>query len=164
MLAVLDRVAEMAEWQRPARPGITRGLAVEESYDSYVAEVIEISLAAGRPKVERVHVAVDCGRAINPGQVQTQMQGAVIEALGAAMRVKITVADGRTEQSNFHDYPILRIGEVPRIDVSIVETGSPLGGVGEPGVPPLAPALMNALHAAAGRRIRSTPLADHGLA
>ncbi|MDF0494141.1 xanthine dehydrogenase family protein molybdopterin-binding subunit [Bradyrhizobium yuanmingense] len=164
MLAVLDRVAEMAEWQRPARPGITRGLAVVESYDSYVAEVVEISLAAGQPKVERVHVAVDCGRAINPGQVQTQMQGAVIEALGAAMRVKITIADGRTEQSNFHDYPILRIGEVPRIDVAIVETGSPLGGVGEPGVPPLAPALMNALHAAAGRRIRSTPLADHGLA
>jgi isoquinoline 1-oxidoreductase beta subunit len=164
MLAVLDRVAEMSEWNRPARPGVTRGIAVVESYGSPVAEVVEISIANGRPKVERVCVAIDCGRAVNPGQVEQQMQGSVIEALGAAMRVKITIANGRTEQSNFHDYPILRIDEAPRIDVGIVEIGSPLGGVGEPGVPPLAPALMNALHAALGRRIRSMPLSNHGLA
>jgi isoquinoline 1-oxidoreductase subunit beta len=164
MLAVLDRVAEMSGWGRPVQPGITRGLAVVESYGSPVAEVVEISLANGRPKVERVHVAIDCGRAINPGQVEQQMQGSVIEALGAATRVKITIANGRTEQSNFHDYPILRIEEVPTINVGIVEIGSPLGGVGEPGVPPLAPALINAVHAATGRRIRSMPLSDHGLA
>jgi isoquinoline 1-oxidoreductase subunit beta len=164
MRAVLDRVAQMSGWDRPAHAGVSRGLAVVDSYGSPVAQVVEISLAEGRPKVERVHVAIDCGRAINPGQVEQQMKGSVIEALGAAMRVKITIANGRAEQSNFHDYPILRIAEAPHIDVGIVEIGSPLGGVGEPGVPPLAPALMNAVQAATGRRIRSMPLSDHGLA
>jgi isoquinoline 1-oxidoreductase beta subunit len=164
MLAVLDRVARMARWTEAPPPGVTRGLAVVDSYGSPVAQVVELRLHDGRPVVGRVHVAIDCGRAINPGQVEQQMQGSVIEALGAALRVKVTVQDGRTVQSNFHDYPILRIDEVPPVDVGIVEIGSPLGGVGEPGVPPLAPALTNALFAAAGRRIRSLPLADHGLA
>jgi isoquinoline 1-oxidoreductase beta subunit len=118
----------------------------------------------GKPKIEQVFVAIDCGRAINPGQVEQQMQGSVIEALGAAMRAKITIADGRAEQSNFHDYSLPRIEETPRITVGIVEIGSPLGGVGEPGVPPLAPALTNALFAATRQRIRSMPLSDHGLA
>ncbi|HIP80204.1 MAG TPA: xanthine dehydrogenase family protein molybdopterin-binding subunit, partial [Kiloniellaceae bacterium] len=101
---------------------------------------------------------------INPAQVETQIQGSVAEALGAALRVKISVADGRTEQSNFDSYPIVRIDEAPEIDVAIVESGAALGGVGEPGVPPLAGALCNAVFAATGRRIRSLPLADHGLA
>jgi isoquinoline 1-oxidoreductase beta subunit len=118
-------------------------------------------LVNGQPKVERVHAAIDCGRAINPGQVETQIQGSVIEALGAALRVQITLKDGRAEQSNFSDYPILRIDEVPQITVSIVEIGSPLGGVGEPGVPPLAPALVNAIQAANGQRVRSLPALAH---
>jgi isoquinoline 1-oxidoreductase beta subunit len=164
MLAVLDRAAAMAKWDEPAQAGIHRGIAVVDSYGSPVAEVVEISLTGNRPKVERVHVAIDCGRAVNPGQVEQQMQGSVIEAMGAALRVKVTLKDGRAEQSNFHDYPILRIEETPRIDVAIVEIGSPLGGVGEPGVPPLAPALANALFAATRQRVRSLPLADHGLA
>jgi isoquinoline 1-oxidoreductase beta subunit len=164
MLAVLDRAAEMARWDTPAPAGITRGIAVVESYGSPVAEVVETRLAAGKVQVTRVHAAIDCGRAINPGQVEQQIQGSVIEALGAALRVKVTIRDGRAEQSNFHDYPILRIDEVPQVDVGIVEIGSPLGGVGEPGVPPLAPALANALFAATRQRIRSLPLADHGLA
>jgi isoquinoline 1-oxidoreductase beta subunit len=164
MLAVLDRAAAMARWSEPAAPGVTRGLAVVESYGSPVAEVVEITLPNGRPKVERVHVAIDCGRAIHPGQVEQQMVGSVIEALGAALRVKVTVENGRAVQSNFHDYPILRLDETPRVDVGIVEIGSPLGGVGEPGVPPLAPALANALFAATRQRVRSLPLADHGLA
>jgi isoquinoline 1-oxidoreductase beta subunit len=164
MLAVLDRVAGMARWSEPAAAGVTRGLAVVESYGSPVAEVVEITMRNGRPRVERVHVAIDCGRAIHPGQVEQQMVGGVIEALGAALRVKVTIRDGRAEQSNFHDYPILRLDETPRVDVGIVEIGSPLGGVGEPGIPPLAPALANALFAATRQRVRSLPFADHGLA
>ena len=160
MLAVLDRVAEMSRWSEQAPEGIARGLAVVESYGSYVAQVVEARIASGAIEVERVHAAIDCGRAINPGQVETQIQGAVIDALGAALRQKVTIRDGRAEQSNFHDYPLLHIEEAPSVEVSIVETGSPLGGVGEPGVPPVAPALTNALFAATRQRIRSLPLSD----
>lgn len=157
MLAVLDRAAEMAGWGRPAAPGVFRGIAVADSYGSPVAEVVELRVEGGVPRVARVHVAIDCGRAINPGQVEAQMQGSVVEALGAALRGQVTLADGRAQQSNFHDYPLLRIAEAPEVRVGIVEIGSPLGGVGEPGVPPLAPALAAALHAATGRRFRSMP-------
>lgn len=155
MLAVLDRVAAMARWGEAQ--DLHRGIAVAESYGSVVAQVVELRMAGNTPRVERVHVAIDCGRAINPGQVETQMTGSVIEALGVAMHGRITVAEGRAEQSNFHDYPLLRIDEVPQVDVAIVEIGSPLGGVGEPGLPPLAPALAGALHAATRQRFRTTP-------
>ncbi|MFQ3786493.1 molybdopterin cofactor-binding domain-containing protein [Halomonas sp. A29] len=161
MLAVLDRVAEMSRWDEPAAEGIARGLAVVESYGSYVAQVVEARVDDDGIDVERVHVAIDCGRAINPDQVEAQMQGSVIDALGMALRQKVTINDGRAEQSNFHDYPLLRIGEAPSVSVSIVEIGSPLGGVGEPGIPPLAPALANALFAATQQRVRSLPLSDH---
>jgi isoquinoline 1-oxidoreductase beta subunit len=162
MLAVLDRVAEMSRWSEPAPDGIARGLAVVESYNSYVAQVVEARVSDRRIDVDRVYAAIDCGRAINPGQIETQIQGAVIDALGAALRQKVTIRDGRAEQSNFHDYPILRMQEAPQVAVSIVDIGSPLGGVGEPGVPPLAPALANALFAARRQRVRSLPLSDHG--
>ncbi len=161
MLAVLDRVAEMSHWHEPAAVGISRGLAVVESYGSYVAQVVEARADDEGIQVKRVHAAIDCGRAINPGQVEAQLQGAVIDALGAAMRQKVTIRDGHAEQSNFHDYPLLRIGEAPEVAVSIVDIGSPLGGVGEPGIPPLAPALANALFAATQQRIRHLPLTDH---
>ncbi|WP_141439848.1 xanthine dehydrogenase family protein molybdopterin-binding subunit [Vreelandella titanicae] len=161
MLAVLDRVAEISHWQEPAAEGISRGLAVVESYGSYVAQVVEARADDESIQVERVYAAIDCGRAINPGQVEAQIQGAVIDALGAAMRQKVTIRDGHAEQSNFHDYPLLRIGEAPAVMVSIVDIGSPLGGVGEPGIPPLAPALANALFAATQQRIRHLPLSDH---
>lgn len=161
MLAVLDRVAEISHWHEPAAEGISRGLAVVESYGSYVAQVVEARADDEGIQVERVHAAIDCGRAINPGQVEAQLQGAVIDALGAAMRQKVTIRDGHAEQSNFHDYPLLRIGEAPEVAVSIVDIGSPLGGVGEPGIPPLAPALANALFAATQQRIRHLPLSDH---
>ncbi|TMU27129.1 xanthine dehydrogenase family protein molybdopterin-binding subunit [Halomonas sp. ATBC28] len=161
MLAVLDRVAEISHWQEPAAEGISRGLAVVESYGSYVAQVVEARADDEGIQVERVYAAIDCGRAINPGQVEAQIQGAVIDALGAAMRQKVTIRDGHAEQSNFHDYPLLRIGEAPAVTVSIVDIGSPLGGVGEPGIPPLAPALANALFAATQQRIRHLPLSDH---
>nr|WP_163500885.1 molybdopterin cofactor-binding domain-containing protein [Halomonas socia] len=161
MLAVLDRVAEMSRWSELASEGMGRGLAVVESYGSCVAQVVEARVDDAGIHVERVHAAIDCGRAINPGQVEAQMQGSVIDALGAALRQKVTLRDGHAEQSNFHDYPLLRIGEAPSVAVSLVEIGSPLGGVGEPGVPPLAPALANALFAATQQRIRHLPLTDH---
>jgi isoquinoline 1-oxidoreductase beta subunit len=161
MLAVLDRIAEISHWHEPAAEGISRGLAVVESYGSYVAQVVEARADDEGIQVERVYAAIDCGRAINPGQVEAQLQGAVIDALGAAMRQKVTIRDGHAEQSNFHDYPLLRIGEAPAVTVSIVDIGSPLGGVGEPGIPPLAPALANALFAATQQRIRHLPLSDH---
>lgn len=161
MLAVLDKAAEMARWSTPAPRGISRGIAVVDCYGSPVAEVVELRMVGNQPQVVRVHAAIDCGRAINPGQVEAQVQGSVIEALGAAMRVKITLKDGRAEQSNFGDYPIMRIDEVPEVNVAIVDTGSPLGGVGEPGVPPLAPALANALEAATAKRVRSLPIVDY---
>ncbi|PAU76088.1 xanthine dehydrogenase family protein molybdopterin-binding subunit [Halomonas salipaludis] len=161
MLAVLDRVGEMSRWSEPAPEGISRGLAVVESYGSYVAQVVEAQANGEGVHVERVYVAIDCGRAINPGQVEAQMQGSVVDALGAALNQKVTIRDGRAEQSNFHDYPLLRIGEEPSVSVSIVEIGSPLGGVGEPGIPPLAPALANALFVATRQRVRHLPLSDH---
>ncbi|MDF2095364.1 xanthine dehydrogenase family protein molybdopterin-binding subunit [Aquibaculum arenosum] len=161
MLAVLDRAAEMSGWGEDAPEGIARGLAVVESYGSYVAQVVEARVEEGTISVERVYAAIDCGHAINPGQVETQIQGAVIDALGAALRQKVTIRDGRTEQANFYDYPLLTIEEAPSVAVSIVETGSPLGGVGEPGVPPVAPALANALFAATAQRVRRLPFSDH---
>jgi isoquinoline 1-oxidoreductase beta subunit len=157
MLAVLDRVAEMARWSERPAANLHRGIAVVDSYGSPVAEVVELRIEGGTPRVERVHVAIDPGRAINPGQVEAQMCGSVVEALGAALHARITVANGRAEQSNFHDYPLPRMDAVPEVRAAIVETGAPLGGVGEPGVPPLAPALAGALHAATGRRFRSLP-------
>jgi isoquinoline 1-oxidoreductase subunit beta len=159
MLAVLDRVAEMAAWRSPAPPGISRGVAVVDSYGSPCAQIVELRVAGGMPRVERVHVAIDCGRAINPGQVEAQMQGSVVEALGAALRGRITLAGGAAVQSNFHDVELLRMDEAPEVRVGIVEIGSPLGGVGEPAVPPLAPALAGAWFAATGRRQRSLPFA-----
>ncbi|MBD3894660.1 xanthine dehydrogenase family protein molybdopterin-binding subunit [Halomonas sp. ML-15] len=161
MLAVLERVAEMSHWSEPAPEGVSRGLAVVESYGSYVAQVVEARADDGDFHVDRVYVAIDCGRAINPGQVEAQMEGSVVDALGAALSQKVTIRDGRAEQSNFHDYALLRIGEAPAVSVDIVEIGSPLGGVGEPGIPPLAPALANALFAATQQRVRHLPLSDH---
>lgn len=161
MLAVLDRVADMSRWHEPTPDGVARGLAVVESYGSYVAQVVEARTDGDGIRVARVHAAIDCGRAINPGQVETQIQGAVMDALGAAMRQKVTIRDGHAEQANFYDYPLLRMEEAPHVAVSIVDIGSPLGGVGEPGIPPVAPALANALFVARRQRLRSLPLSDH---
>jgi isoquinoline 1-oxidoreductase subunit beta len=164
MRAVLERAAKMSQWSTPAPSGIHRGVAVVDSYGSPVAEVVELRMVQGKPQVQRVHVAIDCGRAINPGQVSAQMHGSVVDALGAALRGRISIAEGRATNSNFFDYPILRMGEIPEVRTEIVEIGSPLGGAGESGVPPLAPALVNALRAAGGSVVRQLPLSRVGLA
>lgn len=161
---VLTRAAELANWSAPAPSGVHRGASVVGSYGSFVAQVAEIEMESERFRVPKVYAAIDCGRAINPGQVETQVQGAVIDALGATLRTKITLDQGAAMQSNFTDYELVRMDEAPAVEVAIVDSGAALGGVGEPGVPPLAGAVCNAVFAATGRRIRSLPLADHGLA
>lgn len=154
--AVLDRVAEMSRWgNTPA--GRYQGVAVHESFHTVVAEVVEISLLDGRPKLEKVYCVVDCGLVVNPDIVRAQMEGGILFGLTAALKSKITLKGGRVEQSNFHDYPMLRMNEVPDIEVEILAIDRHPSGVGEPGTPPAAPALGNAIFAATGKRLRSLP-------
>ncbi|GFE63161.1 xanthine dehydrogenase family protein molybdopterin-binding subunit [Litoreibacter roseus] len=165
---VLERAAAMAGWDQTPPEGVYRGVSVVGSYNSMVAQVAEVAMVGegddARVTVPRVFAAIDCGRAIHPGQVETQIQGSVIDALGPVLRAKITLEGGAAVQSNYTDYQLVRIDEAPAVAVEIVDTGASLGGVGEPGVPPLAGAVCNAVFAATGRRIRALPLADHGLA
>lgn len=156
--AVLELAAEMAGWGKPLAAGRARGVAVAESFGSYVAEVAEVSLEDGKPRVHRVVIAADVGTVVNPDTVVAQMESAVVFGLSAALYGKITLKDGKVEQSNFHDYPILRISEMPKVEVHVVKSAEPPGGVGEPGTPPIAPAVANALFALTGKRIRSLPL------
>ncbi|MGC2672711.1 MAG: molybdopterin cofactor-binding domain-containing protein, partial [Candidatus Acidiferrum sp.] len=126
---------------------------------SYVAQVVEASVdKSGEVRVHRVVCALDCGLVINPDTVRAQMEGGIIFGLTAALKTEITLKDGRVVQGNFDDYPMLRIFESPKIEVHIVPSGESPTGVGEPGVPPVAPALANALFAATGKRIRRLPI------
>ncbi|MEQ9464694.1 MAG: molybdopterin cofactor-binding domain-containing protein [Haliea sp.] len=154
---VLDAVAEAANWGKAA-PGRFQGLAVHASFHSVVAEVVEISLEDGKPRLEHVYCAVDCGQVINPDIVRDQMIGGIVFALSAALYGEITLKDGAVEQGNYHDYPVLRQNEVPPMTVVLLDSDAPPTGVGEPGTPPAAPALANALFAATGVRQRRLPL------
>lgn len=160
--AVLELAAIKADWGKPLaeKEGLRRGrgIAVHESFHSYVAEVAEVSVRSdGSFSVDRVVCAVDCGIAVNPDQVRAQMEGGIGFALSAARHSAITLKEGWVEQSNFDNYPLLRIGEMPRVEVHIVPSEAAPTGVGEPGVPPLAPAVANALFAATGKRLRRLP-------
>lgn len=155
---VVDVVARNANWGGSLPQGRGRGIAAHYSFVTYVAHVIEASVENGQVKVHRVDCAVDCGLAVNPDRVRAQMEGAVIFGLSLALHGNITAKDGRIEQSNFHDHPVLRITETPEINVHIVQSDKPPTGVGEPGVPPVAPALVNAIYAATGQRIRELPI------
>lgn len=161
-IGVLDLAAAKAGWSKPLAPksGVRRGrgIAVHESFRSFVAEVAEVSVKPdGSFSVDRVVCAVDCGIAVNPDQIGAQMEGGIGFALSAALHSAITFKDGRVEQSNFNDYPLLRISEMPHVEVHIVQSQAAPTGVGEPGVPPLAPAVANALFAATGKRLRKLP-------
>jgi isoquinoline 1-oxidoreductase beta subunit len=156
--AVLEAAAQKAGWGKPLPKGRWRGVAVHESFNTYVAEVAEISIADGKPKVERVVCAVDCGVAVNPDMVRAQMESGIIFGLSAALYGEIALKDGQVVQSNFHDYPILRINETPKIEVHIVPSSAKPTGVGEPGVPPIAPAVANAVFAATGKPVRRLPI------
>lgn len=158
-LAVLNLAAEKAGWGRKLPPGTGRGIAVHESFNTFVAEVADVRVMKdGAIKVERVVCAVDCGIAVNPDVIRAQMEGGIGFALSAALHGAITLNQGRVEQSNFHDYRPLRINEMPRIDVYILQSDAAPTGVGEPGVPPVAPAVANSIFAATGKRLRNLPL------
>ena len=161
--AVLRLAAEQAGWGEPLPEGRFRGVALAESFNSYVAQVAEISLDdAGRIRVQRVVCAVDCGTPINPDQIRAQMEGGIGFGLGAILRSEITLTDGLVDQDNFHTYEVLRIEEMPHVEVHIVPSEEAPTGVGEPGVPPIGPAVANAVYAATRTRYRSLPLTRHG--
>jgi isoquinoline 1-oxidoreductase subunit beta len=156
-LGVVNLAAEKAGWGRPLSAGRFRGLAAHESFGSWVAQVAEVSVANGRVRVHRVVCAVDCGTCVNPAGVRAQMEGAVAFGLSAALHGELTLKAGRVQQSNFHDYPLLRLNEMPEVEVHIVPSDEKAGGIGEPGVPPIAPAVANAIFAATGKRMRRLP-------
>ena len=156
-LAVLNLAAEKFGWGKPLPKGHAAGLAVHESFGSIVAEVAEVSVKDGRPRVHRVVCAVDCGSVVNPDGVVAQMESGIVYGLSAALHGAITLKDGRVEQSNFHDYPALRLADMPRVEVHLAPSGRAMGGAGEPGTPPIAPAVGNALAALTGQRLRSLP-------
>jgi len=163
-LAALNLAAEKAGWSQPLAAGKAdekrgRGIAVHESFGTVVAQVAEVTVDKDNKfKVDRVVCAVDCGLAVNPDNVRSQMEGGIGFGLTAALNGKITLKDGAVEQSNFHDYPLVRINEMPADEVHIVPSTAKPTGVGEPGVPPIAPAVANALAQATGKRFRSLPL------
>ena len=160
---VLDAAAKAAGWGNSPEPGRGRGIALHESFGSIVAEVVEASVDAGKMRAERVVCAVDAGYAVNPDGLAAQMESGIVYGLTAALYGEISLEQGRVKQSNFHDYPMLRIDEMPEVETIIVDSGGPLGGAGEPGTPPLAPALTNAIHDAIGVRIRELPISKHDL-
>ena len=157
-LAVLNLAAEKAGWGSALPEGRARGIALHESFGSIVAEVVEVSLQAGTPRVHRVVCAVDCGTVINPGLVAQQMESAVVFGLTAALHGRIDIQDGVVQQRNFDSYPMVRLAAAPLVETWTVASQRPPAGVGEPGVPPLAPALANALFVLTGKRQRSLPL------
>ena len=164
MLAVLDLAAQKANWGSPLPAGRARGIATHFSFDSYVAQVAEVSVDKdGTVHVHRVVAAVDCGRTVNPDTVKGQIEGGIIFGLTATLKTEITLDKGRVQQRNFHDYPMLRMFESPAVEVYIVPSTEHPTGVGEPGVPPVAPAVANAIFAATGKRVRRLPIKPEDL-
>jgi len=157
-LAVLDLAAERSGWSTAAAPGRFRGVAVHESFGSYVAQVAEISVEGESVRVHRVVCAVDCGQVVNPDTVVAQMEGGIVYGLTAALKGRISITGGRVKQSGFFDYPILTMREMPVIETYLMPSTMEPGGAGEPGTPPIAPAVANAVFAATGTRIRKLPI------
>jgi isoquinoline 1-oxidoreductase beta subunit len=159
LLNVLNVVADKAGWGK-APAGHFQGVAVVNNIGSYTAEVAEISVVAGKLKIHRVVCAVDCGRIVNPAIITQQIESGIVYGLSAALKGAITIDKGRVQQGNFNTYDVLRIDEMPRIDVHIVETENNPGGIGEASVPPIAPAVANAIFAATGKRLRRLPIRE----
>ncbi len=158
-LAALNLAAEKAGWGKPLAEGHFHGVAVHESFQSFVAHVAEVSVSKeGILKIHKMTCAIECGLAVNPEGVKMQMESGIIFGLSAALHGEITLENGRVKQRNFHDYPVLRMHETPVIEVHIVPSTEKMGGAGEPGVPPVAPAVANAIFAATGKRLRELPI------
>jgi isoquinoline 1-oxidoreductase beta subunit len=151
---------EKAQWDKPLPAGRGRGVAVHESFNTYVAQVAEITLNKDKTfSVDRVVIAVDCGIAVNPDVIRAQMEGGMGFGLSATLNSELTLKNGSVEQSNFHDYTVLRINQMPEVQVYIVASVQPPSGVGEPATPVIAPAVANALAHATGKRFYKLPLA-----
>jgi isoquinoline 1-oxidoreductase beta subunit len=161
--AVLKLAADKAGWGKSRRAGVAQGIAVHESFESFVAQVAEVSMRNGKVKVERVICAVDCGVPVNPDVIRAQMEGCIGFALGALYYSEVEIKSGRAVQRNFNSYRSLRIHEMPKVEVYIVPSTEKPTGVGEPGVPPLAPAVANAIAKLGGPRVRRLPLTRSGL-
>lgn len=157
VLNVLNVVAEKAGWSAASTKGLGRGVAIHESFNSVCAQVADVSVVNGKIKVHRVVAVIDCGIVVNPLTVTAQVESAIAYGLSAALYGNITLKDGVVEQSNFHDYPVLRASEMPKIEVHFVESGDKPTGVGEPATPPIAPAVANAVFALTGKRLRELP-------
>ena len=160
-LAVLNKVAEMSKWNEKSE-GRFKGIAIHESFGSIVGEVAEISLSGKNIKVENVYCVIDCGKTVNPRIIESQMQSGIVYGLTAALYGEITVKEGKIIQSNFTNYEMVMMNTMPHIEVNIIDSDEYSGGVGEPGTPPIAPALTNAIFAASGERIRTLPLSKLG--
>jgi len=145
--------------------GLTRGIAVHKSFGSYVAEIADVRIRHdGTVKVEHVTCAVDCGVPINPSNIEAQIEGGLGYGLSAILREEITMTEGEVNQSNFYDYTPLRITDMPQVDVHIVQSTEAPTGIGEPGTPPIGPAVANAVRRATGKTVRDLPFSNHGLA
>jgi isoquinoline 1-oxidoreductase beta subunit len=162
-LAVLNAAAAKADWGKPLPAGVHRGVAQFMGYASYSAAVAEVSVSdKGKVKVHRMVLALDCGHAVNPDQIAAQVEGSVAYGLSAAMYGECTVDKGRIAETNFHTYQILRLAEMPKVETVIVASGGFWGGVGEPTICVVTPAVLNAIHAATGVPVRSLPLKNLG--
>lgn len=157
-LAVLEKAAAMGEWGKPLPPGRGRGIAIVEAFGTIVADVAEVEVIDGKLRVHRISAAVDCGELVNPDGGTAQIEGGTLFASSAALFEEISINEGRVSTTNFMDYSLGRMADAPRVSVEFLRSEAPMGGLGEPGVPPVAPAIANALFAATGRRIRTLPL------
>jgi isoquinoline 1-oxidoreductase subunit beta len=163
-LAVLNAVAERIGWGKPAAQGVYRGLAQHMGYGSYVAAAAEVSVTGNKVKLHRIVGATNCGNAVNPAQIDRQVAGSFVYGLSALFLGECTVKDGRIEQTNFHDYNVMRIADMPKVESIIMPSGDFWGGVGEPTIFVAAPAVLNAIFAATGKRLRTFPLKNQGIA
>jgi isoquinoline 1-oxidoreductase beta subunit len=157
-LAVLKRAAQEADWHKPLPEGRGRGISLQASFGSIVAEVVEVTVVDGKVSVDRIVAVIDAGTAISPDGIAAQLESGIVYGLTAALYGEITIEKGAVAQSNFHDYEALRMAQAPKIETHIINSGSEIGGAGEPGTPGVAPALANAVFDATGTRVRRMPL------
>jgi isoquinoline 1-oxidoreductase subunit beta len=159
-LKVINTAAEKGDWGKPLPAGRARGFAFVFSFNSLCAQVAEVSLANGRPRVHKVTAVLDCGQVVLPDGVKSQIEGGVVQGLSTAVGEAVHIAEGRAQNTNFDSYEVLRIDEHPMVECHVIESGEPMGGVGEPTLPPITPAVVNALFALTGKRIRSLPVTE----